>query len=209
MRHILALAGLSTALLALAYAAPAAANATRCAVTADKVETWLNDARDIEQPPWQRFELSTAAEGYCSFYELGWRSFLYLMQEVGSGGATVPRFITWKRSDQAFPPIVDLGESRYGLAFQPRPWDGAPNPPRTGPINKNAVLIEQAKPQFPLYTPAHVLTEFGVRANRPEYAFAVCQNLFSRVASTSGYRSMRPVLLSFRAAATTRKVPWS
>ncbi len=185
MPRILARAVLSAALWAIACAAPAyaapAADDARCPVTVDKVKSWLADARDGEQsPPWQRFAPSTAAEGYCSFYELGWRSFLYLMQEVEAGGTTVPRFITWKRSDQTFPPVVDLGGSRYGLAFQPQAWDGSPNPPQTGPINKSTVLIEQARPQFPLYTPEHLLTEFGVRVNRPGYAFAVCQNLYTQ-----------------------------
>jgi hypothetical protein len=180
MRRILALTALSIALPALAHAAPAAADDTRCPVAADKVAAWLDDARDASEPPWQRFELSTAAEGYCSFYELGWRSFFYLMHEVEAGGDTVPRFITWKRSDQTFPPVADLGGSRYGLAFQPQAWDGAPNPPQTGPINKSAVLIEQAKPPFPLYTVEGMLTEFGVRVNRSGYAFAVCQNLFTQ-----------------------------
>lgn len=150
----------------LATWAPGLADEPQCPAAPAKVAQWLEEAENATVPPWQRFVPSSAAKGYCSFYELGWRSFIYLMQDVEAGDVSVPRFLTWKTASDTFPAVVGLGNKQYGLAFRPTAWDGLAKPPRTGPINKTGVLVEQAKPVFPLYTPDGVLTEFGVRRRR-------------------------------------------
>lgn len=158
----------------------ASAGKLGCTAAPSEVDRWLEEAQTATLPPWQRFVPTPAAEGDCSFYKLGWQSFLYLMQEVKAGDVTAPRFLTWKRAADTFPAVINLGKTGYGLAFRPTAWDDTVKPPRSGPINKTGVLIAQAKPAFPLYTPNGALTEFGVRANKAEYNYTVCQNLYTQ-----------------------------